>query len=272
MKVYISADIEGVAGVSAPTECDLAHADSAPLRRQMTDEVAAACAGAFAAGADEVVVKDAHWTGRNLDLHRLSAPPGKSLRLIRGWSGHPFSMVQGIDAGFDRLLFVGYHSGAGSGGNPLSHTVSGRLFAGLTLNGEPASEFMLFRLAAASVGVPSAFLSGDEAQCEEARRLQPGIATVATLRGFGSSAVTLAPSEAVALIRAGCEEAVRATRARPAELPEAFEFRLHFHRPADAYPRSFIPGLRQVSDTELLLQTRDYFDVLTVLKIAASMQ
>ncbi len=271
MKIYISADIEGVACISAPGETDMnVQGEYAPFRRQMTAEVQAACDGAWQAGATSIVVKDAHWTGRNLDPHSLATPEGKSLQLIRGWSGHPFSMVQGIDRSFDKVMFVGYHSAAGTGGNPLSHTVSGALFARIELNGELASEFRLFALAASTVGVPVAFLSGDRAQCEEAARLVEGVVTVPIFEGLGPSVVSIAPDEAVRRIRAAAASAAKGDTPLLA-IPKDFHFKLTFARAREAYSRSFYPGAKQVSDTELVLETSNYFDVLTFLKIASKM-
>lgn len=268
MKVFISADIEGVACISAPSETDLAAADSAPFRAQMTAEVQAACDGAFQAGASAIVVKDAHWTARNIDPHRLAAPADRDLQLIRGWSGHPFKMVQGLDETFAAAAFVGFHSAAGRGGNPLSHTVSGRLFSRVELNGVVASEFLIYGLAAASVNVPVVFVSGDRALCEEASALVDGIVTVPVLEGFGASCRSLLPAESVRRMRDGVHRAVTG-RPGPMSLPSEFAFRLSFAKPFDAYARSFYPGVRQVSETDLLLETKRYFDVLTFLTFAA---
>lgn len=248
MKLYLSADIEGVACVCAHTETDMSHpAEYAPFRAQMTNEVAAACAGAYAAGAQSIVVKDAHWTGRNLDPHQLCAPPGKSLHLIRGWSGHPFAMVQGIDDSFGAAAFVGYHSAAGSGGNPLSHTLSGRMFSRVELNGAVASEFLIYVYAAASVGVPVIFLSGDSALCDEAKLVVEGIVTVPTLQGIGASVMSVPPGEAVQRIADGVQRAVAAKAVRPLPVPAHFVLRLGFVKATEAYAKSFYPGARQVS-------------------------
>jgi len=271
MKVFISADIEGVACISAPSETDMSSPDYAPFRAQMSAEVMAACTGAYEGGTDAIVVKDAHWTGRNIDPSRLKPPESKSLHLIRGWSGHPFSMVQGLDSSFDTVAFVGFHSAAGRGGNPLSHTVSGRLFSRVELNGTCASEFHLFALAASSVGVPVSFLSGDKALCAEARNLIDGITTVATMEGFGLSVQSILPAEAEKQIRNGMREAVSSPLPRPLKLPADFSFTLEFFKPAEAYARSFYPGVKQISDRELRLETNNYFDVLTFLKIASKM-
>jgi D-amino peptidase len=269
MKVYISADIEGVACVASVSETDMSSPDYPPFREQMTAEVVAACLGAYDGGAQEIVVKDAHWTGRNLDFHKLFAPQGKRLSLIREWSGHPFSMVEGLDESFDAVVFVGYHSAASRGGNPLAHTVSGSLFSKAELNGVCASEFYLFGLAAATVGVPVAFLSGDKALCDEAKAQVEGLATVATLEGFGHSVRSMLPNEAVAAIRESVKTAIAAKATKPMKVPTSFEFKLEFSKPRDAYKRSFYPGVSMVSDRELLFCANDYLDVLTFLNFAA---
>ena len=105
MKVYISADIEGVCGSTHWDEADNNKKDYTEFQKQMTAEVAAACKGAMAAGAKEIVVQDAHGTGRNITAKDLP----DSVKLIRGWSGSPYAMVQELDNTFDALMFIGYH-------------------------------------------------------------------------------------------------------------------------------------------------------------------
>ena len=94
MKLYISADIEGIAGVMHWDETSRSKPDSGPFREQMTTEVVAACTGALQAGVDEILVKDAHGDGRTLAGDRL--PPQASL--LRGWTGSPMFMVEALDA------------------------------------------------------------------------------------------------------------------------------------------------------------------------------
>lgn len=269
-KLYISADIEGVACVSAGVEVDKAHpTEYEPFRRQMTAEVAAACRGAYAAGVMDIVVKDAHHTGRNIEPHALDAPPDRTLALIRGWSGHPFAMVQGIDASYDAAAFIGYHAAAGSGGNPLAHTVSSAAFARVELNGARASEFLIYALAAASVGVPLVFLSGDESLCDEARSLIDGLHTVATLRGFGASVQSIVPAEATRRIERGMHAALTGPKPAPLPVPRDFALKLGFNKATTAYAKSFYPHVKALSDTELLLETPRYLDVLSFLWFAA---
>src|SRR5512135_3300506 len=104
MKIFLSADIEGITGVTHWDETELSHEENAAAREQMTAEVAAACEGALEAGATEIWVKDSHDTGRNLIAARL--PP--EARLIRGWSGHPFQTLTQLDHTFQAVLLVGY--------------------------------------------------------------------------------------------------------------------------------------------------------------------
>ena len=140
MRVYLSADIEGTCGIADWAETERATMDDyRPFAAQMTAEVAAACEGAVAAGAEEIVVKDAHDSARNLDGSRLP----RQARLFRGWTGDPLSMMAGLDVGqFGAVLFTGYHAWAACGGNPLSHTMTTQCDQ-VTLNQMPASEFLI---------------------------------------------------------------------------------------------------------------------------------
>src|SRR5512142_1232397 len=106
MKVYISADIEGITGTTHWDETEKKHADYAEFREQMTAEVVAACEGALAAGASEIWVKDAHDSARNIIAGRLP----REARLLRGWSGHPYLMMDQLDKTFQACLMIGYHS------------------------------------------------------------------------------------------------------------------------------------------------------------------
>jgi len=123
MKVCTPAQNEGTAGIAHGTEAGRTRPGRADFRALMTAEVVAACEGARAAGATEVVIKDAHDSGRNLILDRLP----DYARIVRGWSGHPDEMMFGIDETFAAALYTGYHSKAGTEVNPLAHTSNLRI-------------------------------------------------------------------------------------------------------------------------------------------------
>jgi D-amino peptidase len=248
MKIYISVDIEGVAGI--------AHWDEA--RKQAV----AACEGALAAGATEIWIKDAHGTGRNI---RAESLPGET-RLIRGWSGHPFAMVQELDESFDAVAFVGWHGPANHDGNPLAHTLTGH-FSKVTLNGESCSEYLLHAHIAALSGTPVVFLSGDSGICELASRTNPAIRCVVTNIGRGESVIGIQPEVARREIRSTIESALRDDLSQHV-LPGAksYELRVKYHKPALAYAKAFYPGARlDVGDT-VVVKHDDFFEIARALR------
>lgn len=258
MKVYISADIEGTTCTTHWDETEHAKTGYEAAREQMTAEVAAACEGLADAGINDVWVKDAHASGRNLLAPKLP----ETVRLVRGWSGHPFSMVQELDDSFGALLLVGYHSRAGSDANPLAHTMTGRV-ALLRINDEYVSEFLLHAYAAAYRGVPVVFVSGDEGLCEDVKRLSPHTQTVGVKRGVGGSTISIHPDLAVERIRAGAAEAVRGDVSRCLlQLPETFRVEVTYRKHAEAYRCSFYPGAEQTGPYSIRFETDDYFEVM----------
>ena len=263
MKIYISADIEGCCGVTNWNEADITHAEYAPARAQMTAEVVAACEGAIAAGATEILVKDAHASGRNL----IGSDLPRQARLIRSWSGHPLCMVQELDACFDAALFIGYHARAGSSGNPLAHTMTSSRIARMRINDRPVSEYQLHAYAAAMFDVPVVFLSGDEDICLEVETVSPACGTLAVKKGVGASTVNLHPAEAIEGIRAGCQEALAGgVHAAPLHIPEKLVLEVDYKDHQLAYARGFYPGAEQTSPLTVRLDATDYYEVLRALR------
>ena len=266
MKVFISADIEGTAGIHSWSEADRDHPDYREFRELMTLEVLAACDSAIESGATEITIKDAHESGRNLILDRL--PP--QVQIIRGWSGHPDQMMFGLDESFDAAIYTGYHSKAGSEDNPLAHTSTLRL-SRLLLNGEVASEFTVNALCAARYGVPSVFLSGDAGICGEAEAMVSGIVTVKTLEGIGASTRSIAPAAARSAIREGVKKGLENREAqRPLAMPDQFEVVMEFSNPVDAYRASWYPGVRKHGSRAVAYSSNDYFEVLRAMRFMKS--
>jgi len=123
LKVFISVDMEGICGVVNWDDVTVGGQDYGLFRRLMTQETNAAIEGALAAGATDIVVRDAHDTGRNIlpDLLRPEA------RLLRAWSYGPLSMMEGIDKTFDAVIFIGYHARASTPNAVLKHTMTTKL-------------------------------------------------------------------------------------------------------------------------------------------------
>lgn len=259
MKVFISADLEGVAGIAAWDETEKGSGAYPYFADQMTKEVVAACTGANLAGAKEIMVKDAHDTGRNINPALLP----ENVKLIRGWTGHPFSMVQGLDESFDAVAFIGYHSAGGTNDNPLAHTMDSSALNYVKLNGELLSEFRLHAYIAAYLGVPVAFLSGDQDICAEAKRVNDNIATVATFEGLGSATQSIHPNRATELIKTGIQEILTDDlSSNRVELPPEFSLEISYNFHGHAYRKSFYPGAQQTSPKNVVFESRDYFEIV----------
>ncbi|MBZ6079004.1 M55 family metallopeptidase [Microvirga puerhi] len=257
MKVFISSDIEGTAGITAWDEAKKGNPDYAEFREYMTDELVAACEGAKAAGATEVCVKDAHSTARNLILSKLP----EYVRIVRGWSGHPDMMMFGIDHSYSAAVYIGYHNKAGTDTNPLAHTLTGTI-SKLLINGEVASEFTINALCAARYRVPSTFLAGDAGMCADAKILVSGISTVATSEGFGPATSSLSPSASVKAIRDGVEAALSRDLATcMPRMADSFELIIEFTTPVEAFRGSWYPGVEHIAPRTLRFVSDDFFDI-----------
>jgi D-amino peptidase len=258
MKVYVTADIEGVTGATHWDETDKKNPDYGEFQEQMTAEVVAACEGALSAGATEIWVRDAHWTGRNIIPSRLP----REARLVREWSGHPFSMMEHLDETFQAALMVGYHSRAGSGASPLAHTMTGNVIY-VTINGQYASEFMIAAYTAGLVSVPVVFISGDAGICQEAQALIPGLGIVAVKDGRGNSTVNIHPHLAIERIRTSVEAALKGDVSKcRVTMPDHFAVELRHKNHADAYRVSFFPGASLKEPHIVQFEADDYFEVL----------
>jgi D-amino peptidase len=264
MKIYISADIEGITGVTHWDETDLEKGASGPACKQMTAEVVAACEGALQAGVSEIWVKDAHDTARNI----LAASLPKETRLIRGWSGHPFMMLQELDETFDAVILIGYHSRAGVGASPLAHTMSGSVTT-MLLNDRYASEFLLTAYTAAYMKVPLVFVSGDQGLCDEITHFNPSIQTLAVKYGKGDSTVSIHPDLSVEKIRSAVTHALSGDLARALiPLPEHFRLEIRYRHHQKAYLYGFYPGAKMKDDHTIVYETDDYFDILRLVLFA----
>lgn len=258
MRVFISADIEGTAGITCWPETNADSPEYKKIQQQMTREVAAACRGALKLGA-EVVVRDAHDSARNLIFDEL--PEG--VKLIRNWNGHPYKMMFGIDETFDAAIMTGYHSAAGLGNNPLSHTMSSSRIFEVFLNGERLSEFRLNAITAAAVGARVAFVSGDVGLAKDVKAYDSRIRFYGTNEGFGESILANHPATAVKNIEKGVEDALKNLDRKPMPLPDHFELKAVYKSHTTAYRHSFYPGVEKVNDTTLIYRTDDVIAFLT---------
>jgi D-amino peptidase len=211
MRVFISVDMEGATGVCHRDHLLPGGQDYEAARRWLTGDVNAAVEGALAAGAEDVLVADGHGTMRNVLLDALH-PEARLLAGPAQARNRPLCQLGALDEGpFDAAFFVGYHARAGTAGGLLAHTWVGMLVHEIRLDGKPASEAWLNAAVLGQHGIPLVFACGADDFCREARAdFGPDLELVEVKRALGPTAiVTLSPSKAQALIRAGAERGVR---------------------------------------------------------------
>jgi D-amino peptidase len=203
VKVFLSTDIEGTAGIVDWNQV-LGSGEYEMGRRLLQDEVNAAIDGALDAGATELVVNDSHWTMQNLlpaELHgKASCIAGKH---------KPLYMMEGLDDSFDAVFLVAYHGAISAERAILSHTYNPFAIYEARLNGRPVGESALNALVALHHRVPVVLITGDDATYEEAEPFMPGIEGVIVKRSITRFAAhSLHPQEACERIRAGAAAAL----------------------------------------------------------------
>jgi len=204
VKVYISTDFEGVAGIVDWDQIMVGSHDYALGRRLLLGELNAAIEGAIAAGATEFVVNDSHSTMRNLEPDLIA---GRAT-VITG-KHKPLYMMEGLDASFDAIFFLGYHGSVGASQAILSHSYNPRAIWEVRLNGQIVGESALNALVAAHHGVPIALVTGDQVTAAEARRIEPAPHTVEVKRSISRTAAeSLHPEVARERIREGARLAL----------------------------------------------------------------
>ena len=257
MKIFISADMEGVAGVTHPAQCRPSHPDYARFRRLMTEEINAAVEGALDGGATEVLVNDSHFTMTNVVIEELH--PAASL--ITG-SNKLLGQMEGIDQSFASVFFVGYHERDGGGDGVVNHTLMSAALRNVWIDGVVADEAMLNGRLAGHFGVPVALLSGDDRVCAAAADAFPGIEVAPVKRAIDRlSAEHLPVRAARGLIQ---ERAAAAVQKDPAAVPEPVatgnpvRFEVEFRSTSAAHFCTLVPGVERVAATTIAYETDSY--------------
>jgi D-amino peptidase len=223
MRVFISSDMEGTAGIVDWAQCRGPGAEYETGRRLLLDEVNAAISGAIEGGATDVLVNDSHGAMANLAPIELSG----TARYLSG-RHKPLYMMQGLDDSFGAVLFVSYHGSMGSNG-VLSHTYNPRAVSAVRLNGATVGEAGINALVATAHGVPVALVTGDQVTIEETSAVLPDIAGVIVKEAVTRfSAMSLHPTAACLAIadaaKAAVERAIRGDIGPPAiEIPACLE-------------------------------------------------
>ena len=259
----MSIDIEGINGICNWDETEYGNPRYEQFRKELQREVKAACEGAIAGGATEIVIKDAHDSARNVLIDDLP----ECASLLRGWVGSPCSMMAGLDETFDAVMFVGYHSPSRSNGNSLSHTMNSSRLYELKINGRQASEFDINSLYASYLNVPVAFLSGDENLTKLVKEVNPNIVTVASKTGVHGAVLSKNPKVTEKEIYEGAKDAIsKLNKDMLIELPKKFKVEASFKYHNIAYNGSFFPGCKLINTDTISFESKNYWDVLVMLK------
>lgn len=253
MKVFISSDMEGTAGVVDWSQCLAGQPEYEHYRTLLQGEVNAAIEGAMEAGATEFLVNDSHSRMQNL---RPDALAGHA-RYLSG-RHKPLYMMQGLDETFDAVFFVSYH-GSMSTPSPLSHTYNPRAIAEVALDGVVVGESGINALVAAAYGVPVVLVTGDDVTAAEAQAVCPGIRTAVVKTAVTRFAAdSLHPELARELIRDRAREAIAGLAAAappPIALPATLTVRF---RNADlAEMATWVEGVARSGGTEVTMTDED---------------
>ena len=239
-KVFISADMEGISGISSSDQLSAAGAEYGRSRKMMADDVNAAVRGARAGGASTIVVNDSHGTMRNLRLEDLDP----EVRLI----SHSFKrsgMMEGLDETFDAAIFVGYHAKAGHPGGLFAHTGSG-VVRDVRVNGTSMGEGGLNTTVAAWYGVPVVLVTGDDVAVKQVAEIATSARTVAVKRAINPRAVELrAFKDAHMEIERAAREGVAAAKKFPPRRAPSYRVEVQFQDVAIPEVAESLPGMQR---------------------------
>lgn len=262
MKIFISVDIEGVAGIVHPHQGSEHGRDYDWARRLMTQECNAAVAGALEAGVQEVIVNDSHAGMRNL----LPEEMHPAAELITG-GPKPLSMCQGMGPGFDAAFFVGYHGGVGTPDSVIDHTYASQAVYGLRLNGVPQSEGSLNGYFCGCFDCPVALFTGDAAAVAQMHDFVTELEGVVVKESLGRlTARSLHPEVARERIRTGARRAIERLANIPVlRLAPPIELEMDFLFTAMADCCEMVPGVRRLGGRTVAYASDDYLEVFRMM-------
>lgn len=258
LKVYISADLEGVVGVVTGDQLGPGGFEYGRFRQFMTNEVNAAIAAARDMGATEILVSDSHGNGENLLMEQL--PP--DIHLIRAWP-RPLMMMEGIDDSFDAAIFIGYHASTANTEGVRAHTISSASLTAVRINGVDMMEASINAAIAGDFGVPVVMISGDDATIEEAQQIIGDMEGAVVKWNYGfHSARTIMPEASYALIG----DRVRAALGRlddfdPYVMEGPVELEIAFKNYMPAEVMAYLPNVDRVDAHTIRFVGQDMTEV-----------
>ena len=258
LKIYISADMEGIVGVVTGDQLSPQGFEYGRFREFMTQEVNAAIEAAFAGGATEIVVSDSHGNGESLLIEKFP----KNVTIVRSWP-RPLMMMQGIDETFAGAIFIGYHSGTTNSEGVRAHTISSATLADVKLNGVSMPEAGINAAIAGQFNVPVIMISGDDAAVKETTELLGNIEGAVVKWNYGfHSARTMTPEAADDVIREKVKNAMgRLKDFKPYKVttPVQLDVRFKNYRPAELL--SYLSIVKRTDAHSIRFQGKDIIEV-----------
>jgi D-amino peptidase len=269
LKVFISADMEGITGVVQPAQLGPAGFEYSRAREWMTAEVNSAITAARASGATAFVVADSHGNAQNLLIDQLP----EDVTVVRGFP-RPMSMMQGIDGSFSAVLFIGYHGSEFGTDAVRGHTFSSARLLGVRLHGQEVTEGIFNAAIAGHFNVPVAFISGDRTAVTQLQQAIPPVEGVIVKEGLGyHSAASLTPARGQALIREGVTRALsRLGQMQPYKVKTPVELQVGFKLTLDAERISYIPGVTRVDAHTVRTTLPDMLQVVKLTQVMSSLE
>lgn len=267
LKIYISADMEGVVGAVTDAQLGPDGFEYERFRQFMTNEVNAAIDAARAAGATEFVVSDSHGNGQNLLIEQLP----DDVTIIRSWP-REHSMMAGIDESFDGVIFIGYHASTDNTRGIRAHTMSSANITSVRLNGRTMTEGGINAAIAGKFGVPVIMVSGDDIAVAENQVIIGDIegAVVKWSSGFHSGR-TLTPEAAYEVIRTRTKSAIdRIDEFEPyvLETPITLELSLKHYQPVELL--AYLSNVEKVNSHTIRFVGEDITEVSNFLQFVTS--
>ena len=262
LKVHISVDMEGIAGVVTGEQLGPTGFEYGRFREFMTKEALAAIETAVAAGATEVVVADSHGNGQNLLIDQF--PP--QVRVIRSWPRR-LGMMAGVDNSVDAVIFIGYHAGTNNAAGVRAHTFSSANLTRVALNGVNVTEGSWNAAIAGHFDVPVIMMSGDDAAIAEVRKAVGNIEAAETKRSLGfHSANTLTPQAAVSLIRERVQAAFgRRTQFTPYKVQSPVTVDVSFKNYMPAEILAYLPIFERVDSHSIRFRAKDMVEASAIM-------
>ncbi|HEX9893601.1 MAG TPA: M55 family metallopeptidase [Gemmatimonadales bacterium] len=266
-KVYISVDMEGIAGVVTAEQLGPTGFEYQRFREFMTAEALAAVEAAKEAGATEIVISDSHGNGQNLLIERFPS----DVTIIRAWP-RPLGMMEGIDSSFAAAIFIGYHSGTSNPAGVRAHTFSSANYAGFKANGKELSEGGWNAMIAGQFGVPVVLISGDESALADLRAVVPDVEAAVVKHSISfHSAATATPQSAQALIRLKVKRALgRRQTIKPVPRAQPVTVDLTFKSYLPSVLLSYLPLFSRVGSHAIRFQAKDMVEASRIMQFVAS--